>query len=293
MYHINSFSTGKSAGRMVLLVLFSLIVSLSYAQDESADESDKRPARPPFESAQLMDMQSVIVPTAKTLEFNMQHRFGSVENGISDLYGVYGAANIRMGFSYTPIENLAIGFGFAKFKKYVDLNVKYAIVKQRRDWSIPFSATYFGNMAIDTRAPENFAEDVHRLSFYHELSVATRLNSKLSLQLTPSFSHFNAVDSLYSHDMIALALAGRYKFSSQSAIMISYVQQLTDHSDPNFKLQPGFTVGWEIATSAHAFQIFITNFQGIIPSENITYNSYDFFKGEFLIGFNITRLWNF
>ena len=277
---------------LTLVTLMFLSVNLVNAQDEETDEG-KQPARSPFESAQFMDLQSVVVPTAKTLEFNIQHRFGTVENGISDLYGLYAPSNIRMGFSYTPIENLAVGFGFAKFKKYLDFNLKYAIVKQRRDWSIPVSATYFGNMAIDTRAPENFAEDVYRLSYYHELSIATRINSKISLQVTPSFSHFNAVDSLYKNDMIAVAVAGRYKFSSQSSIMLSYVQQLTDHADPNFTLKPGFSVGWEIATSSHAFQIIFTNFQSIIPQENITYNEYDFFKGEFLIGFNITRLWNF
>ncbi|MEO5603754.1 MAG: DUF5777 family beta-barrel protein [Cyclobacteriaceae bacterium] len=293
-YSLNPISKAKK-WKIILStgVLILLSLSLVQAQDEKSDESDKRPVKAPFESAQLMDLQSVVVPTAKTLEFNIQHRFGTVENGISELYGIYAPANIRMVFSYTPIENLALGFGFTKFKKQVDLNLKYAIVKQRRDWSIPVSVTYSGNIVIDTRAPENFAEDAHRLSFYHELNVASRLNSKISLQLTPSFSHFNAVDSLYKNDMIAVAIAGRYKFSAQSSIMISYVQQLTDHNDPNFKLKPGVTIGWEIATSGHGFQIFFTNFQGIIPQENIAYNSFDFFKGEFLIGFNITRLWNF
>jgi hypothetical protein len=101
------------------------------------------------------------------------------------------------------------------------------------------------------------------------------------------------MDSLYSHDMIAVGFSGRYKFSDQSSIMINYTQQLTDHDDPDFHLKPGLTFGWEIATSGHAFQIFATTFQGIIPQENIAFNEYDYAKGEFLIGFNITRLWNF
>jgi hypothetical protein len=93
--------------------------------------------------------------------------------------------------------------------------------------------------------------------------------------------------------MIAIGVTGRYKFSNQSSIVIGYTQQLTDHKDPTFNLKPGFTFGWEIATSGHAFQIFATTFQGIIPQENITFNQNDFTNGEFLIGFNITRLWNF
>ena len=102
----------------------------------------------------------------------------------------------------------------------------------------------------------------------------------------------------------AVGMSGRYKISPQSSIMVSYVQQLNKHDDPNFKLQPGLTIGLEVATSGHAFQLFITNFQGILPQENIAYNSNKFFGGgsgavggnnnpQFLIGFNITRLWNF
>lgn len=286
----------RSTG-IFLLVLAVILSGPVFGQDEETtdeeESSDKKLARPAFESRQLMDEQSVIVPSAKTLELNIQHRFGTVNNGIKDLYGIYApGANIRLDFSYTPINNLSLGFGYAKYKQYLDLNAKYAIVKQRKDWSIPISATYYGNLAIDNRS-DVYEKPVHRFSYYHELIIATRLSDKISLQLTPSFSHFNAMDSLYSYDMIAVGLSGRYKISDQSSLVINYTQQLTDHKDPKFKPKPGLTFGFEIATSGHAFQIFATTFQGIIPQENIAFNQNDFEKGEFLIGFNITRLWNF
>lgn len=287
----------RCSGILLLVLALSLCGTPLFAQEgdsiKTKVSASKKPAKPAFESPQLMDEQSVVVPSAKTLEFNMQHRFGLVNNGIKDLYGLYApGANIRFNFSYTPINNLSLGFGYAKYKQYLDFNVKYAIVKQRKDWSIPVSVTYFGDLAFDNR--ENiYDKTVHRISYYHELIIATRLSDKISLQLTPSFSHFNAIDSLFSHDMIAIGLSGRFKISDQSSLVINYTQQLTDHKDPNFKLKPGFTFGWEIATSGHAFQIFATTFQGIIPQENIAFNQNDFTKGEFLIGFNITRLWNF
>lgn len=287
----------RCSGILLLVLALSLCGTPLFAQEgdsiKTKVSASKKPAKPAFESPQLMDEQSVVVPSAKTLEFNMQHRFGLVNNGIKDLYGLYApGANIRFNFSYTPINNLSLGFGYAKYKQYLDFNVKYAIVKQRKDWSIPVSVTYFGDLAFDNR--ENiYDKTVHRISYYQELIIATRLSDKISLQLTPSFSHFNAIDSLFSHDMIAIGLSGRFKISDQSSLVINYTQQLTDHKDPNFKLKPGFTFGWEIATSGHAFQIFATTFQGIIPQENIAFNQNDFTKGEFLIGFNITRLWNF
>lgn len=306
----------KFLQRIAALTLLASIACIlpAVAQDEPAEKSEeatekseKQLARPAFESAMLIDAQSVIVPSKGTLEFDMQHRFGSIENGISDFYGIYApGANIRLGFTYSPIENLSLGFGYAKLKSYLDFNAKYSILKQTKDWGMPVSMTYYGNMAIDTRQKDvkEFEKEVHRLCFQNELIIAVRINSKLSLQITPSYSHFNAVDSVinsednskgvYSNDIIGLAIYGRYKFSPQSSIVFGTAQQLTSHDDlPGFELQPGYSLGWEISTSSHAFQIFITNFQGIIPQENMVYNQNDFFAGDIVIGFNITRLWSF
>jgi hypothetical protein len=291
-------SSSRSSG--IILVVLAIILggAPAFAQEDEApaekkEGSSKKLAKPAFESPELMDEQSVVVPAVKTLEFDIQHRFGLVNNGIKDLYGVYApGANIRFAFTYVPINNLSLGFGYAKYKQYADLNAKYSIIKQRKDWSIPVSVTYFGDWAMDTRE-DLYEKGVHRFSYYNSLIIAARLSDKISLQITPSISHYNAIDSLFSHDMIAIGVTGRYKFSNQSSIVIGYTQQLTDHKDPTFNLKPGFTFGWEIATSGHAFQIFATTFQGIIPQENITFNQNDFMNGEFLIGFNITRLWNF
>jgi len=284
--------------RLFKITIFSLLFALSFsafAQDEEESSGDKRPVRPTFQSSLLLDLQSVMVNNAKTFEFDIQHRFGTVNNEkLKDLFGLYAPSNIRLGFTYVPINNLSLGFGITKFKKFIDFNAKYAILKQRRDWSIPVSLTYYGNMAIDARDKSLFEKSVHRFAFYHELIIGVRVNSNLSLQVSPSFGHYNAVDTLYNNDIIAISAGVRYKFSSQGAVVINYVQQLTDHnSPPNFELKPDITFGVEFSTGSHTFQIFAGNFQGITPQENNAYNQYDFTKGEFLIGFNVTRLWNF
>ena len=292
----------------IFLSLIFLFNVRAFSQDEEKKESDdsKKPAKPAFASGQLMDDQSVVVPTKKTLEFNIQHRFGTINNGISDLAGIYAPANIRLGFSYTPINNLALGFGVTKTKQYLDFNAKYSIVKQTKDWSMPVSVSVFGNMAMNTKVKDavipSSVGQKYRYSYFAELIIASRITPKISLQIAPSFSHFNAMDSLYSHNMWAVSVSGRYKISPQSSLMFNYTQQLAKHkinesqnaSQPNyFKLQPGVTIGWEISTSAHAFQVFASTFQGIVPQENIVFNANDPAKYQFLIGFNVTRLWSF
>ncbi len=276
---------------LISIALSILIGNPLAAQDE--EDKGKRPVRAPFESALLIDTQSVIVPTAKTLELDMTHRFGVVENGISDFFGMYApGANIRLGLTYSLVENLSLGVGFSKLNKYVDFNAKYAILKQTRDWSTPINLTAYGNIAIDTRGSENFEESVHRLSSYVELIVATRIHSKITIQVSPSFSHFNAVDSLLKNDMIGIGVSGRYKFSSQSSVIFGFDQQITSH-DGLVDAKPNISLGLEVSTSSHAFQVFVSTFQGILPQHNMTFSENEFSADGILIGFNITRLWNF
>lgn len=260
-----------------------------------AQEEDQgsRPVRDPFESAVLIDNQTVIVPTAKTLEFDMVHRFGVVENGISDFFGMYApGANIRLGLTYSVIENLSVGVGFTKLNKYVDFNAKYAILKQTRDWSTPVNLTFFGNIAIDTREEAVFEKDLHRLSSFAEMIIATRFTPNLSVQVTPSFSHFNAVDSAMSNDIIGVGISGRYKISAQSAVIFDFNQPVTTHDDI-VDVKPNVGIGVEVSTSSHAFQMFVSTFQGILPQHNMVFSENEFNKGGILLGFNITRLWNF
>ena len=126
------------------LVLFSS--QMVTAQDESVTDQEEEqneevvekekpvPQRKAFESAVLIDNQSDVVNTPQTLEWNIQHRFSPVNNGSKDMWGIFGAANLRLGFTYTPIDRLAVGFGLSKIgnilgtNPYIDLDVKYKIL---------------------------------------------------------------------------------------------------------------------------------------------------------------------
>jgi len=286
---------------ILILSIFAFSTSL-YAQDEEEEKKkDTRPVRSPFESSLILDNQTVVVPGQGTMQFEIQHRFGTLENGISDFFGMWAPSNIRLGMGYVPKENIMLGIGATKFNQFVDLNYKWAFLKQTRSWSVPVSITFYGYVAIDTRG-QQYLEDnfTYRLSYFNELIFATKVNSKLSLQLTPSFTHFNAVDSLYNNDTWALTFNGKYKISSQSSIIFGYDHPFTKHeavttNDDGLSYRlplPNYSLGIEISTSTHAFQIFVANYQEILYHKNFAYNSNDIREGEILIGFNITRLWN-
>lgn len=286
--------------KALLVTVFLGSSQFLIAQEEDQESKDTRPVRAMFESPYLIDNQSVEVNQAKTLEFVMQHRFGVVEEGLSDIFGIYGPANIRLSISYAPIKNLSVGFGTTKKNKYQDLNLKYAIFRQTRSGSFPVSITYFGNVAIDSRKKEIFINSSDRVSYFHQLIIARKITPALSVQVAPSLSHFNAVDGYVEgnsingkmdNDHIAVSLAGRLKISPQSSIIFDYDQPITEHFTNN--PHPNLALGFEIATSSHAFQIFLGNYSGIVQQENNVFNLNDYELGKFLIGFNITRNWNF
>ena len=271
-------------------VLCSLlaIIQPANAQDE---EPDNRPVRPPFESAWLIDGQTVIVPVKGTFEFDIQHRFGTVQNGISDLYGLYAPSNIRLGFSYVPFDDLMIGFGTTKDDKLIDLNLKYSLLKQTRSGSIPVSVTYYGNLVRDNGENDHYDRPVQRISYFHELLISHKFGFKFSLQLSSTYSHFNGVDSLFDNDIFGLSANGRYKVAPQLAIIAGYDFQFNGHEKIN--IRPNASAGIEVATSGHAFQVFLGSFRQLVPQRNFAYNENDWTRGDVLIGFNITRLWNF
>ncbi len=264
------------------------------------EKKDTRPIKSTFESAWLIDNQSVMVPIKGTLEFDILHRFGVWKNGYDDLYGLFAPANIRMGFSYSILDNLGVGFGFTKSNLIWDLNVKYALLKQSRSGNIPISITYFGNIAIDSRDKSNFLNGTDRLSYFHQLILARKVTPNLSVQVAPSLSHFNAVEAflnsegeiepLMKNDHFAISAGGRYKLSSTMALIANYDQPITVHKSKN--PQPNISLGIEMTTSSHAFQIFVGNYSFLTPQRNNVFNQNDYRDNQFLIGFNITRLWN-
>lgn len=293
----------KSLFQTVLLILVFIMPTAIFSQDEETEVKRKvRPVSNTFESIWLIDNQTVMVPYEGTLEMDMLHRFGTINNGYEDFWGLYASSNIRIGFNYVPKENLQVGFGFTKERLLWDLNAKYALIRQGRDGGSPVSVTYLVNMGIDTRDGEFHEEFTDRLSYFHQIMMARKLSDKLSLQTSFSVSHFNYQDLTFNDrgellgrmqaDHFGLAFMGRYLLNDVTALLANVDLPMTSH-DISDAPYPNYGFGIEFVTSSHAFQIFMSNYQSIMPQFNNARNINDPGENEFLIGFNITRLWSF
>lgn len=289
-----------------ILFSFSSISGGLMAQEEAMMTPEDKPVKNTFNSIWIFDNPSVMVPIKGTFEWDMQHRFGVVKNGYEDFFGLYAPANIRLGFEYVPIDRLMVGFGITKINLTWDLNGKYAIFRQTESGSSPVSLTYYVNAAFDTRKKDFFTnpEDLvvaDRVSYFHQLSLARKFSDRFSLQLAGSVSHFNTVEAIrgegdevidkWKNDHIAISGALKYKVTQVMNILVSYDHPITTHEiqDP----QPNLSFGVEFNTSSHSFQFFAGNFYNITPQRNNVFNNNSIGDGEFLIGFNISRLWNF
>lgn len=284
----------------MLIVILAGVVSIDLQAQDSIVPVKKLYSKNTFEGNYIIDNQSVMVPVKGTFEADIQHRFGTVNNAFRDFFGFFNVSNVRLACSYAPAKNFQVGIGLTGDRMQIDINAKYALLKQTKDGSMPISITYFGNAAMDPRgsydSTAHFNKTGDRFSYFNQLIIAKKISDKLSLQISPSWSHFNSfVDGDgnmvpgVKNDHFAIAFSGRYKISPKTAINANYDLPLSHTNSP----LPNLSLGLEMRTSGHDFQIFIGNYGFVLPQNNNFYNQNDFTKGQFLIGFNITRLWNF
>jgi len=282
----------------LITVLFLLPLFLFPQETEKKIKS--KPVRAPFACPVVIDNQTVYIPTAKTLEFVIEHRFDKIEN-ISNLFGIYGSTNVRLGANYSITNKLSVGYGITKYRMLSDFRIKYNILEQTRDNKIPVALTAYGNMGIDGRNEDYFGQDykfTNRLSYFGELIVARKFTDWLSIQVSGSFSHINRVDSLMEHDQFGISFSGRARITPQSSIVFNYgiplqINAIAEHTTFTDPPTDNFGIAWEIATSTHCFQIFVTSATDLNPQYTMMTNQNDWTNGDLYFGFTITRLWSF
>ena len=290
------------------ILLFFAVIMVNAQTETEAPEKDK-PVRPPFESGIIIDNQTSVIPTKNTLEMHIQHRFGIIKsNGSSDLWGIYApSANTRMGFNFSITNNIMIGYGITRKNMYNDFQAKWTILQQTRKNTIPLTVSVYGNLAIDGQKKAAFGDDYSfsdRLSYFSQIIVGRKFSESFSAELNASFTHYNTMTAIvenvkgYDHDVVGIGGHLRFKFSPQSSVLLMYthplyIKQMSENNEILNTWNSNFGIGYEVSTSTHAFQIFISTANGIVPQDIYMFNTDDWTDTEVRFGFNITRLWSF
>lgn len=306
--------------KKIVLTVFSFLISISvFSQENNTDttssavvqiDDGKKDIRDPWTSTLYVDDQSTYLPSKGSFEILIQHRFTNIDNGIKDLFGLYGASNIMLAINYSIFDRWMIGFGTEKDKKYQEFYTKVKILGQNRNNSIPVSLSFIGNASINAREKEFWGLDYKffdRLSYFAQLSLSRQFGEVLALQASVSYSHINKVESikvsdttsteiitsyksLYQNDVIGASAAARVKVYKSLSLMAEYDQGFYLKTAENQQLipKPNVALGLEIGTSTHSFQIFASSFRGIVPQQNFIENQFDFTKPKgIMLGFNI------
>lgn len=303
----------------LFIILFSFLSVFAFAQQETTGTGEVKekdyPVSGAFESGYLIDAQTTVIPDAKTLEMVIQHKFGTIENGRSNLWGIYGSSNIRIGLNYVPVKNFQIGAGVTKRFMMTDFDAKWTILKQTKKNTIPVSVALYGNVAIDGRSETVLNESGNvrvayhvgqnqafkfddRLSYFSQLIIGRKFNNSLSLQAGVSFTHYNSVGVEYDHDKIGVHFNGRIKVTNQGSIIFNYdqplkIKEISEQIAWTNPPKPNLAIGYEISTGTHAFQIYMGSTGSILPQDNMMWNQNDWQNQGWAVGFVITRLWGF
>jgi hypothetical protein len=283
--------------KIFIVLALTLFISPLFAQENTQAETGSEPVRLTFGTGTLIDNQTVATPYKGGIEMQIMHRFSMIES-IDNLYGIYGSANTRIGLNYGITDRLMIGAGTTKDYKLQDLQWKYLILQQTQDNSMPVSLSYYGNIVLDLRPEEEFGpvgefKFMHRLSYFTQLIVARKMSEKISLQVAPSMAYFNTVPlnadttAGYKNMTFGISAGARANLFGSHSLILEYDQLLTK-MDTDVPTKPNLSLGWEIGTGTHTFQVFVANYNQIINQRNLVFNTNDFAKGDYLFGFNIT-----
>lgn len=245
-----------------------------------------------FKTTRLISGHSVENVGKGVLDVKVSHRFGQLNSGFNNLFGLDNAT-MRFGFDYGITRYLMVGVGRSTYQKTYDAFLKLKILRQSRGkHKMPITLSYVPTIAYWT---QKFADptlknyNTSRLSYTHQLLIGRKFSEGTSLQLMPTFIHQNLV-ALASdpNDLFAIGIGGRQKITKRVSINFEYYYQL-----PQFKLAGttnALSIGFDIETGGHVFQLHFTNSTGMNERSFIADTHGKWGKGDILFGFNISRV---
>ena len=278
-----------------LFLVFSIVLS-GYAQDldeilekESTKGTDVILGT--FNGTRILNGHSVETREKGILEFLIHHRFGAVNSGFDDLFGL-DESNIRLGFEYSITNDLVVAIGRSSFEKTFDGYLKYRLLEQKTGaQEFPFSITLFGSAArksLKDYDPDDKPSFADRLVYSSQLLIAKKFNDHFSFQITPTYIHFNRVPfDEDPNDIFALGFGTRVKISKRVSLNGEYFYATNSFESVDTK--NSLALGIDIETGGHIFQLIFANSRSMIEKGFIAETMGNFFKGDIHFGFNISR----
>ncbi len=262
------------------------------AIEDNKYKSSSVPLINTFFSTRLVSSHTTEITGIGSMDFRINHRFGPVNNGLYDVFGL-DYASMRMGFDFGITKNLMVGFGRSTYNKEYDGLIKYRLMKQSSGTrSMPLSIAILGTYNYKTidMDPALKVSGADRTFISTQLLLSRKFNENTSIQLSPTYTRYNRI--IYftggSKDMFALGFLIRQKVSKRVSINAEYFYQTNRFNGTYDPL----SIGVDINTGGHVFQLHFTNSPGMNEHTYIHENTGSWSNGDVRMGFNISRTFN-
>lgn len=300
----------KNKSLASMLILGMIVLSSIPAKSQDLDSLLEKEAKPEttyatatFKSTRIVNGHSVQQMKKKQLEFRVSHRFGELNTGSYNFWGL-DQGTIHLGLEYGLTDWLEFGIGRSTYEKTADAFAKISILRQSEGVkNMPIQLSYMASteiIGLNTNAAmqQNYTS---RMSFIQQVLIARKFNENFSAQLTPTFIHRNLVPTeLDRNDLVACGIGGRYKLSKRIAFNVEYYyvyranQSAIEKSVPApTKYYNPLSIGIDIETGGHVFQIMLTNSIAMREGGFIGKTTGSWTDAGIHLGFNISRVFSF
>jgi len=292
--------------KYLFLLLISFTSTVSQAQDDLLDELNKiqKPvisyASATFKSSRIVSGHSIETVAPKHLDFRISHRFGALNSGYQELFGL-DQSQIRLGFEFGLTNRLTVGVGRNSYQKTYDYYAKYKLLQQSSGAKVmPITVALLAAAYTNTlpsQANARFFNNLERQTYCGQVLIARKFGERVSLQLTPSILHRNKVETENdANTLYSLGMGGRFKLTRRTSFNVEYYYTPTSAGgvslrDPQFK--NALSIGFDIETGGHVFQLHFTNSKGMTEKYLIGQTEGLWQNGDIFYGFNISRVFSF
>lgn len=280
-----------------ITLLFTLFCSFCYGQNDDllsllGDDETTDYTNASFKTNRVINLHSLESTAGGVLDFKIGHRFGTLNGGFYELFGLDNA-NIRIGFDYGLSDVITVGVGRGSFEKTYDGFIKYKFLRQSTGKrKMPITAALLLTSAVQTLKwanPERENYFSSRMYYTSQLIIGRKFSESFSLQLSPTMVHRNLIKTnAEKNDVYALGAAGRIKLSKRLALNAEYIYLLPDQVADN--ITNSLSIGFDIETGGHVFQLHFTNSTSMIEKGFITETTNSWDNGGIHFGFNVSRV---
>jgi len=275
-----------------LLFPFLLFPLLTFAQDDLLAGLDSVPANQPVESAfkamKIVNLESTKLAAKKDFYFIVAHRFGSVKDGFEGFFGLDNAVTqIKFLYGFADWFTAAVG----RSEQAYDVSGKIRIAQQTQN-GLPVSIVSFNSLAFNNQLKESNYPKMNfenRMIYLTQVLISRKFSERLSLELAPTFFHENfVIEDNQDNSQLAIGMGGRYKFAKRWSVNVDYAVHTNRASNSQF--HNPLSVGVDLETGGHVFQMHFTNSQGIHEAGFLGQTTGDWGEGDIFFGFNLVRV---